>query len=160
MKEHILELGGKFRAHWKNYVFQSLFATCAVAAVLLLLNIQERPIIIASIGATAFLIFALPNDTTASSGNVIGGHLIGLFSGSLVAAIAIPEYAVFYQSLAVGLAFFLMVITHLEHPPAAGTALGIAGPGFSVDVAAALMTCVLVLSLVHRLFRGRLRDLR
>ncbi len=159
MWRHVVDLGMKFGKHWKNYVFQSLFAVLTVTAALILLNIQERPIIIASVGATAFIVFALPKDDTANTGNVVGGHVIGILSG-FVATFLPGDISVAIYSIAVGLSMFLMVITDLEHPPASGTALSIASRGFSLDVVIALMTAVLTLAIVHYVFRDRLRNLR
>jgi CBS-domain-containing membrane protein len=69
---------------WKNYFYQSFLATVVVFIVLLLLN-MEHAVVIASIGATAFIVFTMPRNITTAPRRVIGGHLIGLFSGSLCA---------------------------------------------------------------------------
>ena len=68
------------RQHWKNYVFQSLLATASVFCVLIFLE-QGEEVIIASRGATAFVVFALPDKITAQPRNVIGGHIVGLMCG-------------------------------------------------------------------------------
>jgi len=52
-----------------------------------------------------------------------------------------------------------MVVTDTEHPPASGTALGVAVTGFSWNVAVAVVTAVVVLSLVHHFFKSSIRDL-
>ena len=62
-------------------------------------------------------------------------------------------------SLAVGLSIFIMVITDTEHPPASGTALGVAINGFSAKVLVALIASVIALSLIHHFFKGYLKDL-
>ncbi|HEY68519.1 MAG TPA: HPP family protein [Thermoflexia bacterium] len=145
---------------WKNYLFQSLLATLTVLIVLLFLSI-EQAVIISSIGATAFIVFAMPRSITARPRGVIGGHLVGLLSGSLCALIPQPSliHSIIVYSLAVGLATFVMVVIDTEHPPAAGTALGVAIKGFSPKVALAVVTSAVILSLVHHLFRPRLKDL-
>ncbi|OHE59734.1 MAG: hypothetical protein A2Z47_16355 [Thermodesulfovibrio sp. RBG_19FT_COMBO_42_12] len=74
MERSITKSIEELRVFWKNYVFQSLFATLAIFIVLLFLNLQHV-VIIASIGATTFIIFAMPNYITAKPRNVIGGHL-------------------------------------------------------------------------------------
>lgn len=160
MRRRVENLGSKFRRHWKNYVFQSLFAIITVILALLLLNIQERPIIVASVGATAFIVFALPKDSTANTANVIGGHLIGLLSGSLATLLPVGDLSIVAYSVAVGLSIFLMVITDLEHPPASGTALSIATRGFSYNGVTGLMISVVIMASVHYFFRNRLRNLR
>jgi CBS-domain-containing membrane protein len=150
----------EFRRYWKNYVFQCLLATFVVFIVLLTLSLKNA-VIIASIGATAFIVFAMPRMVTANPKNVIGGHASGLIIGSL--CFLIPHSTVIYAalsySLAVGLAIFIMVVIDTEHPPAAATALGFAMSGFSLMTAIALVLSISVLSLVHYFFRPHLKDL-
>jgi CBS-domain-containing membrane protein len=150
----------EFRQFWKNYVFQSLFATLTIFIVLLLFSL-ENAAIIASIGATTFIVFATPKSITARPRNVIGGHLVGLISGSLFSLISHSSFlsTIVICSLAVGISIFIMVVIDTEHPPAAGTALGIAITGFSVSAAIAVITSAVTLSLVHFFFRKYLRDL-
>lgn len=155
----------KFKSHWKNYVFQSLFATLAIFIVILVLNIKREPVIIASIGATAFIIFALPTSITAKPRNVIGGQLIGLASGFLCClilnSIPMPGYITssLIYAIAVGLSFFIMVITDTEHPPGSATALGITVSSCSWAIAIAVIASALILSAIHILFKKYLRDL-
>jgi CBS-domain-containing membrane protein len=150
----------EFRRHWKHYVFQCLLATFVVFMVLLVLSLKNA-VIIASLGATTFIIFAMPKMLTARPRNVIGGHTTGLIIGSL--CFLIPHSTVIFAALsysfAVGFAIFVMVVLDMEHPPAAATALGFAMSGFSVKTAAAFILSIVVLSLVHYFFRHRLRDL-
>ncbi len=153
-------MGHKFRSHWKNYVGQSLFATIIFALILVTLNVQIRPIITASVGATAFIVFAIPSDVTANTKNIVGGHIIGVFAGSLSAWLVIEAYSLLFYSFAVGLSIFMMVMTDCEHPPASGTALGLSVSGASPEVVFTLMICVTALASVHRVFRSYLRDLR
>ncbi len=160
MKRLISKIVKELRLYWKNYVFQSLFATLAIFIVLLTLSLQEA-VIIASIGATTFIVFAMPKSITAKPRNVIGGHIVGLISGSLCALIPHPLFihSIMVYSLAVGFSIFIMVITDTEHPPASGTALGVAIHGFSLGVTIAVIISVVILSLIHHLFKRYLRDL-
>ncbi len=148
------------RRYWRNYVFQSLLATVAIFVVLLVLSLQEA-VVIASIGATAFIVFAMPESVTAQPRNVIGGHLVGMMSGALFSSLAHPLAlrSLVMFPLAVGLSVFVMVVTDTEHPPASGTALGVAMTGLSVDVAVAVSTSAVVLSLIHHFLGPHLRDL-
>lgn len=160
MKRLISKIVKELRLYWKNYVFQSLFATLAIFIVLLTLSLQEA-VIIASIGATTFIVFAMPKSITAKPRNVIGGHIVGLISGSLCALIPHPLFihSIMVYSLAVGFSIFIMVITDTEHPPASGTALGVAIHGFSLGVTITVIISVVILSLIHHLFKRYLRDL-
>ena len=116
-------------------MIQSILATVAIFIVLLVLSL-EHAVVIASIGASAFVVFAMPNNVSSRPRSLIGGQLVGLLVG-----------------------IFLMVVLDMEHPPAAGTALGVAINGFSNEVALALITSSIILSLIHQLFKPYLRDL-
>ena len=160
-----IKLYKKFKLHWKNYVFQSLFATLTVFILILVLNIKRQPVIIASIGATAFIIFALPNSITARPKNVIAGQLIGIGCGficcliphSIIAQGGILSSLIY--AIAVGMSFFIMVITDTEHPPGSATALGIVVSSFSWPVAITITASAVILSGIHILFKKYLRDL-
>lgn len=150
----------EFRQYWGYYVLQSVLATLSVFIVLYFLSIQHA-IIIASIGATAFIVFAMPDNITAQARNVIGGQLVGLFFGVMFSLFPQPAliYSIILYSLAVGASIFTMVVTDTEHPPAAGTALGVAITGISLDVFIAVVMSIILLSLIHRFFRPYMRDL-
>ena len=159
-QQRLYRIRREFKRLWKNYLYQSFLATIVVFIVLLLLN-MEHAVVIASIGATAFIVFTMPRNVTAAPRRVIGGHLIGLFSGSLCALIPhssiLPSIVVY--SLAVGISILLMVALDAEHPPAGGTALGVAITGFSPNVMIAVLTSSIVLSLAHRFCKKFLKDL-
>ena len=150
----------EFRRLWKNYLYQSCLATAVIFIILLLLTV-EHAVVIASIGATAFIIFTMPRSITAKPRRVIGGHIVGLLSGSLCALI--PHSAILsaiaVYSLAVGITILLMVTLDVEHPPASGTALGIAITGYSPYVMLAVITSSIVLALAHHFLKRFLKDL-
>ena len=54
---------------------------------------------------------------------------------------------------------FTMVVTDTEHPPAAGTALGVVITGTSLDVFIAVSMSIILLSLIHHFFKSHMRDL-
>ena len=150
----------RFRARWKPYVLQSAVAGLTSFLILLFLSV-EHAVVIAAMGASAFIVFARPFDLTARARNLIGGHLIGFTVGSLCALI--PHEAMFagltVYSVAVGLSVFLMVLLYMQHPPAAATALGMAMRGYSEEALAAILTITIVLSCVHLVLKPHLRNL-
>ncbi len=160
VKRHKDGMLKEFSMHWKNYVLQCMLATATVWIVLMLLQLRNA-VIIASIGATAFIIFAMPRNIVARSRNVLGGYIVGIVCGSLCSLI--PHEALVSSSLvyasAVGLSIFIMVVIDTEHPPASGTALGFAIEGFDQNVVITVMASVLILSLARHLFKKYLRDL-
>jgi hypothetical protein len=87
-----LPIDKKLSLHWRQYVLQSLYATMAVFLVLLLLHMQ-RAVIIASIGASAFIVFAMPQSITAKRRNLVGGHVIagrlGVWPGAAIVDVAV-----------------------------------------------------------------------
>ena len=153
------------RKHWRNYVFQSLLATASLFCVLIFLE-RGSEVIVASLGATAFVVFALPNSLTAQPRNVIGGHIVGLACGFagywLLHILPMPEQFIAeagVHALAVGLSIFVMVTIATEHPPAAGTALGaaIAGPGERRIISVLFFS--IVFTVIRLLAKKHLRDL-
>lgn len=151
---------GEFLRLWKNYLYQSSLAVIVLVIAFLVLT-MEHAVVIASIGATAFIVFTMPKNPTANPRRVIGGHIIGFVSGAL--ASLIPHHMVFsyivIYSLAVGISIFLMVALDFEHPPASGTALGVAITGISINIFIAIITASIIMALAHRYLRRYLRDL-
>jgi CBS-domain-containing membrane protein len=160
LRRRWMRIRAEFPRLWKHYLYQSFLAAIVVFIVLFLLNI-EQAVIIASIGATAFIVFTMPRNITAKPRRVIGGHIVGLVSGSLCALI--PHSAMLASiiviSFAVGVSICFMVALDVEHPPASGTALGVALTGFTPDVMIAVLTSSIVLSLAHTFCKKYLKDL-
>jgi CBS-domain-containing membrane protein len=160
MARKIIRWDEKIKLFWKNYIIQTLLATLSIFILLVSLHLQNA-VIIASIGATAFIVFTMPQDITAHPRNVIGGHFVGFACGALCALIPhstfVATAAVF--ALAVGLSIFLMVVIDTEHPPASGTALGLAITGYSSSALISVVTSVIILSLIHRLLKSHLKNL-
>jgi len=160
MVRRIIKWDQKIRIFWKNYLTQTFLATLSILILLLSLHLQNA-VIIASIGATAFIVFTMPGDITAKPRSVIGGHFVGFTCGALCAllphATFIANAAVY--ALAVGLSIFIMVVIDTEHPPASGTALGIAMTGFSSSALISVITSVIVLSLIHQFLKPYLKNL-
>lgn len=154
-------LDAKFKANLQSYIFQSVLAGITIFAVMLFLNIAKHAVIIAAIGSTAFIVFAIPNSPTAGFRNVVGGHAVGIFSGYL--STLLPHFSFIHVSaayaIAVALSVFLMVGTDTEHPPAAGTALGIAIIGFSPAIGLFTLLSALILSIGHYILKPWLKDL-
>lgn len=159
MKNSLIKIDREFREHWKNYLLQSILATFSIFIVLYFLSLKHV-VIIASIGATTFIIFAMPNSITAQPRNVIGGQLVGLFFGFFFFLFPpLPQYLIIGYALAVGASIFTMVVIDTEHPPAAGTALGVAITGITLKVFVAIIVSIILLSLIHVLFKTYIRDL-
>ncbi|MHC4286447.1 MAG: HPP family protein [Planctomycetota bacterium] len=112
----------KFKKLWIYYILQSLLAALALFVLVLVLG-RDKMVVISSMGATIFLVFAMPKAVSAQTRNVIGGHLVGLVCGTIFYYTKLPYYIEY--PCVVGIAIFLMVALDVEHPPAAGTALAV-----------------------------------
>ncbi len=154
------KIRGDFHDHWPNYIFQTVIALVASVIVLSVMEMRHD-VIIASIGATTFIMFAKPHSDTAEPRHVIAGQIIGITSGIAWTFIPHASYiaSVAVYTAAVGTAFFVMVITDTDHPPAAGTALGVCISGLYWDVLLALGGCIIGLAILHGLLKKHLRDL-
>ncbi len=147
---------GKFKILWKYYLFQSFLAATALFIVILVLG-KDRVVVISAMGATAFIVFALPTTVSAQTRNVIGGHMVGLVSGVIFYFTSLP-YFIEYPCV-VGIAILLMVALDVEHPPAAGTALAVVMNEVSPDVFVTIMISAAVLSQCRYFLRHYLKDL-
>lgn len=160
MRRTLTERGNEFRQFWKHYVFQCVLGMIGLCIVMLVLTAQNI-IVVASVGSTIFIVFALPTSVTAKPRNVIGGHIVGFLAGSLCHLIPHEQQAVMIlvYGFAVGLSMFIMTITDMEHPPASSTALGVAMTGFSWNVGIALLISTIILSVIHVAAKKYIKDL-
>ena len=165
MKHSLKQSLKQFKNDWRHYVVQSLLATVVVFLVLMTLSIDHEAVIVASIGATTFIVFAMPNNITARPKAIIGGHLTGLACGLTIALIPRPLFIshvaaeMFCYAVAVGLTMFLMVVFDSEHAPAAATAMGVVITGFSWHIVLTVVVSASLLALIHVVFGRYLKDL-
>lgn len=154
----------ELKRRFPNFVVQSMAAGIVVAILIVIYkSIAEYGIVIASIGASAFTIFCMPNHITAQPRRAIGGHFMGIISGVVGYFFleCVNKGTLFMgigYGLAVFLAAFLMVSTDTEHPPAAGTAIAIAELGIEISTMF-IIVAVILMSVVKKFLRNRLVDL-
>lgn len=79
------------------------------------------PVMIASMGASAVILFATPHSPLAQPWPLVGGHLISAFIGVTCAKL-VPEMWI-AAALAVSLAILAMHLTRSLHPPGGASAL-------------------------------------
>lgn len=99
--------------------FVGIFAVIFISAMLV--EGQDIPLIVASMGASAVLLFAAPHGKFSQPWNLIGGHLISALVG-VACARWIPDLYL-AAALAVGLSITLMYYLRCIHPPGGATAL-------------------------------------
>ena len=146
----------KFKKLWKYYILQSFLAAVALFIIVLVLD-KDKMVVISAMGATAFIVFAMPNAVSANSNNVIGGHLACLIVGMIFFFIDIPYFYEF--PIVVGIAIFLMVTLDVEHPPAVGTALAVLINEVTIEVVFIIIAAAVILSVCHYYLRHHLKDL-
>ena len=151
-----LGIDNKFKKLWKAYLLQSLLAGIAMFIIVLILG-KKNMVVVSSMGATTFILFALPNAYSAKTRNVIGGLLIGLIVGAMFYFTALPYWLEY--PLVVAVAIFIMVIVNAEHPPAAGTALAVVINEVSIPVCATIILSTIVLTQVRYYLRHRMQNL-
>ncbi len=154
------------KAHTRvySYLFQCGLATIFLIAALLLHDAVLRAAIIVAVASSAFIIFVVPDSVAATPRRVIGGHIVAIIIGTIFAAIAGSHEESSYfvdimAALSVGLSILLMVSTNTEHPPAAGTALGLVIHGWSVPAVIFVLVSVLVLSIIRIVLRHKMVNL-
>jgi CBS-domain-containing membrane protein len=162
-------LDRKLKGHVGQYGLQCLLATASVLAVLIILDAIANAAIIASLGASTFIVFALPRSAQSRARVVVGGYLIGATVGTAchgLGQIQVTDHlvagkyiAIALAATSVGLSIFLMTITNTEHPPAAGAALGLVIQQWSCQAVLVVVVGAVVLCLAKRGLRSWLKDL-
>lgn len=125
-------------------------------------GIANAPLLIAPMGASAILLFAVPASPLAQPWPVIGGHLVAALVGVTIAhLVGTPMLA---APLAVALSFGLMTIFRCVHPPSGAIALiaVLGGPkitemGYSFALVPVLLNSVLLTAsaLIYNNLTGR-----
>jgi len=114
------------RTSIKQKAIISLFAGLSILltflAVYYIADLLEYGTVLASLGATAFLVFVYPEYDVSRFRNVIGGYILSSLSGSL-ARLLLSGFLPLAAAVSVSLSIFLMLILGFKHPPASGIAL-------------------------------------
>ncbi|MDP8299638.1 MAG: HPP family protein [Candidatus Tantalella remota] len=158
----------KFREHKLKYIVQSVAGGLAICVSLLFFDMLRQPVIISSLGASAFIVFCTPHRGTATGRHLIGGYILGIIAGLLVHLMArvsfdmyISEmlYNILIGGVSVGLAVFMMAITNTEHAPATGIALAIGLNGATGLQLVHIIAAIVVISAIHRVTKAWMVDL-
>jgi CBS-domain-containing membrane protein len=151
----------------ERYLFQAALAAVALAAVLAVESTLSKAIFTA-IASSAFIIFTVPHSRQSSPRRVIGGHAVGVVVGLLAAVIVHDlldkSYDVTWISgsaaaIAVGAGILVMAATDTEHPPAAGTILGLTLAPDALLGGLLVIVSAAALSAIRTVFRRWLIDL-
>ena len=154
--------------NFKGYGVQCGLAGIGVLILLLVLDAVTQTVLIASLGASAFIAFAVPRSLHSDPRHLIGGYFVGLVSGvamsslySLFTLDGTWDHAVMivFGAFAISLAMFTMVVTRTEHPPAAALALGLVLNEWDLMTLVVVLVGVIGLSVIKRIVLPMLMDL-
>lgn len=153
----------------KRYALQCGLAGITVLVLLLVLDAVTQTVLIAALGASSFIAFAVPRSLHSGPRHMIGGYVVGMAAGCLMdianTALGVSNPAVAHAVLvafgatATALAMFLMVVTRTEHPPAAALALGLVLNEWDLLTLGVVLAGITSLSLIKRLVLPMLLDL-
>ena len=160
----------KFRKNAHRYIFQCTLATLTILAVLFFLDVLTETAIIAALGASAFVVFAIPNSYSSDPRRLIGGYVVGIIVGIICYYISIifpisnfftntETSLIVFGAVAVGVAIFIMAVTNTEHPPAAGIALGLVINRWDWMTIIFILCAITWLSVIRKILKPLLIDL-
>jgi len=86
-----------------------------------ILEADQLPMVLASTGASAMLIFGIPHSPVSQPWPVVGGHIISAVIG--ITAYYLISNPILASSIAIGLAMLAMHYTGSMHPPGGATAV-------------------------------------
>lgn len=160
----------KFHANKGLFISQCGLATLIILSTLLFLNVLTDDVVIAAIGATCFIVFAMPHKENSRARYILGSYLIGITVGGIFYFLNdvfiaseinhLHSYLpIVLGALAVGFTMFLMLITNLEHPPAAALALGLVVDEWSLRTVGVTLIALISLVIIRRSLKFLLIDL-
>lgn len=154
--------------NFKRYGLQCGLAGFGVLVLLLVLDAVTQTVLIASLGASAFIAFAVPRSLHSDPRHLIGGYIVGMIAGVAMASLynlftleGAWDHAIMiiFGALAISLAMFTMVVTRSEHPPAAALALGLVLNEWDLLTLLVILIGVVGLSVIKRIVLPVLMDL-
>jgi len=122
-KLYLLEKSRKHQPKfsWQHIGLSYLGSFLRIASLAYLSVYSSYPLIAAPLGATAVLVFGVPDSPLAQPRNVIGGNVIGAFI--CVILVYFFGTAPWVMALAVATTIKLMQLTRTVHPPAGAVSL-------------------------------------
>jgi len=162
-------LDNKVRKNIWRYLSQCTLAAVTILAILFFLDVLNETAIIAALGASAFIVFTMPNKYSSDPRRLIGGYIVGIITGVFFYILSenfkVGNFAgentplIVFGALSTGVAIFLMTITNTEHAPAAGVALGLVINSWEYMTIIYIMSAILLMALVRKILKPRLMNL-
>jgi hypothetical protein len=160
----------RFLSYSHRYLLQAVLATLAMLVVLLFIDSVADVALAAGLGSSVVILFLHPSASAARPRSLIGGHVLALavgigcslliFSGAAAGVIAASRIlSDLSLAASLGLVILIMAITNTEHPPAAGTVLGISMQPLDPVRLAVFLGAIVLLALIQWVLRPRIQDL-
>jgi CBS-domain-containing membrane protein len=159
-----------FRRHPGRYIFQCTLAVATMLLVIGGLKVILNAALLASLGSTVFLVFAMPHVRFSHTTHLLGGYAVGLAVGMTVWWLEktlllndpqglIGVWTIVFTALAVGLSMLVMVVTNTDHPPAVGLTVGLLIDNWDWRTIVVIVGSLIALVMIRRLLRNRLINL-
>ena len=128
----------------------------------------------AGLGSSVIIVFVHPTSKTAQVRHIVGGHILALVIGAAFASLffvpALGEHPPAWTlghivlhdigpALSLGVLILAMALTDTEHPPAAGTVLGMAFRPWDLEAVLVIIAAVAILGIFRGTLGNRLKDL-
>lgn len=156
LKVYLIKMKGQKRTaprgrhHHLDILLAWLGAFLGIGTVSALSMIYHMPLLVASFGASAVLLYGVPDSPLAQPRNVFFGHSISATVG--VIAYAFMGLTWWSAGIATATAIALMLLTHTAHPPGGATALvavlSKASPTYIVTPVAFGATILIIIALL------------
>ena len=168
LKRGVYLLDRHFLRRKQRYLAQATLAAIALGAVLAIEDSLTNAAIVTAIASSAFIIFMTPASNMAGPRRVMGGHAVGIvigLTGSLILHDVLGEpygsslVTDIGAAVGVGVSMLVMAATDTEHPPAAGTVLGLTLAPDPLSSGLLVIAAAFALSAIRNLCRRWLIDL-
>ncbi len=105
------------------YSILGAFVATLLASFLSYTILEENhiPMILASTGASAMLVFALPHSPLSRPWNLVGGHVVSATVG--ISCLLLIDNPLFSSSISITVSMLLMHLLRCMHPPGGATAV-------------------------------------
>jgi CBS-domain-containing membrane protein len=156
-----------FRQKLPHYAFQCALAAISLVFILVIGNTIARTAIVVGIASSAYTVFVIPHSIAATPRRVIGGHIVAIVTSSLlIGSVSITSTDTLgivtteiLAAISVGIAILIMVITDTEHPPAAGTSLGLIFNHFGLESIMFVVFSAVILSIIRLILKDKMVNL-
>ncbi|PKM50125.1 MAG: hypothetical protein CVV02_12750 [Firmicutes bacterium HGW-Firmicutes-7] len=152
----------KLKGNIRRYFIQCICITIFIYLVISIVDVTMNITLVASIGATTFIVFTMPHRRVSNVRYVLGGYIIGILTGTLCWFFGSTYNFIglsFAGALAIGISIFFMAITNTEHPPAAAFAFGIVMDGFHLKTIVIMLFILILFQIIKKFTKKWLIDL-